>query len=104
MIRVPFFQVTESPAFCFSSLSLLPKAEEAEELKKELEGELIEYSVCKAAAEQLRRICVYGDVFVRPPEKLPVNKVFTGTIDPQLLVKAYLGMSAKARSMRPVRA
>ena len=41
---------------------------------------------------------------MRPPEKLPVNKVFTGTIDPQLLVKAYLGMSAKARSMKPVRA
>ena len=84
--------------------SLLPKAEEAEELKKELEGELIEYSVCKAAAERLRGICIYGDVFVRPPEKLPVNKVFTGTMDPQLLIKAYLGMSAKARSMKPIRA
>ena len=84
--------------------SLLPRAEEAEALKKELEGELIEYSVCKEAAERLKGLCVYGDVFVRPPEKLPVNKVFTGTMDPQLLVKAYLGMSAKARSMKPIRA
>ena len=84
--------------------SLLPKPEEAEELKKELEGELIEYSMCKEAAARLRELCVFGDVFVRPPEKLPVNKVFTGTIDPQKLVKAYLGMSAKARSMKPVRA
>ncbi len=84
--------------------SLLPRAEEAEELKKELEGELIEYSVCKEAAERLKALCVYGDVFVRPPEKLPVNKVFTGTMDVSLLVKAYLGMSAKSRSMKPVRA
>ena len=84
--------------------SLLPKAEEAEELKKELEGELIEYSMCKEAAARLRELCIFGDVFVRPPEKLPVNKVFTGTIDPKKLVDAYLGMSAKARSMKPVRA
>ncbi len=84
--------------------SLLPRPEEAEELKRELEGELIEYSVCKEAAERLRELSVYGDVFVRPPEKLPVNKVFTGTMDVSLLVKAYLGMSAKARSMKPVRA
>lgn len=84
--------------------SLLPQAEEAEEMKKELQGELIEYSACKEAAARLREISVYGDVFVRPPEKLPVNKVFTGNIDPQRLVDAYMGMSAKSRSMKPVRA
>ena len=84
--------------------SLLPQPEEAEEMKKELQGELLDYSACKAAAQRLSRQSVYGDVFVRPPEKLPVNKVFTGTIDPAKLVEAYLGMSAKARSMRPVRA
>lgn len=84
--------------------SLLPQAEEAEELKKELQGDLLEYSVCKQAAMRLREICVYGDVIVRPPEKLPVNKTFTGTIDPQRLVDAYMGMTAKARSIKPVRA
>lgn len=84
--------------------SLLPQAEEAEELKKELQGELIEYSVCKEAADALRKMCVYGEVFVRPPEKLPVNKVFNGSIDLGKLVSAYMGMTAKARRMRPVRA
>lgn len=84
--------------------SLLPQAEEAEELKKELQGDLLEYSVCKQAAMKLREVCVYGDVFVRPPEKIPVNKTFTGTIDPQKLVDAYMGMTAKARSIKPVRA
>lgn len=84
--------------------SLLPQAEEAEELKKELQGELIEYSVCKEAADALRKMCVYGEVFVRPPEKLPVNKVFNGSIELGKLVSAYMGMTAKARRMRPVRA
>lgn len=84
--------------------SLLPKAEEAQQLKKELEGELIEYSVCKAAAARLKRRCVYGEVFVRPPEKLPINKVFTGVMPPESLLQAYMGMTAKARRLRPPRA
>ncbi len=84
--------------------SLLPQAEEAEEMKKELQGELIEYSVCKEAAARLRRDCVYGDVFVRPPEKLPVNMTFTGNMPAQALIDAYMGMTAKARKMRPIRA
>lgn len=84
--------------------SLLPRPEEAEELKKELQGDLIEYSVCKQAAARLRELCVYGEVFVRPPEKLPVNKTFTGSVDPQKLIDAYMGMSEKSRRMKPVRA
>ena len=34
---------------------LLPRPEEAEQLKKELEGALIEYSMCKIAAADLAR-------------------------------------------------
>ena len=34
--------------------ALLPQQEEAEQVKKELEGALIEYSLCKIAAENLR--------------------------------------------------
>lgn len=84
--------------------SLLPQPEEAEEMKRELQGELLDYSACKAAAARLKLLSVYGEVFVRPPEKLPVNKVFTGTIDPQMLLSAYLGMNAKTRSLKPVKA
>ena len=65
---------------------------------------MIEYSACKQAAAKLREICVYGAVFVRPPEKLPINKTFTGTLDVQKLVDAYMGMSEKSRAIKPVRA
>jgi len=46
--------------------SLLPK-HESEQLKKELEGALIEYALCKAAAERLRNIWIAADIFVREP-------------------------------------
>lgn len=84
--------------------SLLPQAEEAEELKKELTGDLVEYSLCKQAAARLRELCVYGDVFVRPPEKLPVNKIFSGSISPNRLTEAYMGISGKKERAKPVRA
>ena len=53
--------------------SLLPQPEESKELKKELEGRIIEYSLCKKAAEKLKGLYVGGDVFVRRQVKLPVN-------------------------------
>lgn len=37
------------------TVSLLPQKEEAEQLKKELQGRLIEYSLCKKTAEIIDR-------------------------------------------------
>ena len=48
------------------TVSLLPKPEEAEEIKKELQGTLIEYSACKRAAEKLKAAFCGNDIFVRP--------------------------------------
>ncbi len=52
------------------SASLLPKPEEAERVKRELEGALIEYSLCQSAAGQLRERFIADDIFVRKPMKL----------------------------------
>lgn len=84
--------------------SLLPQDDEAKELKKELEGRIIEYSLCKMAAERLRENYVGGDVFVREPVKLPVNKTFTGEKEPVTLLNAYMGMSEKSRNAKPLKA
>ncbi|WP_294481112.1 segregation/condensation protein A [uncultured Ruminococcus sp.] len=84
--------------------SLLPKDDEGEELKKELQGSLIEYSLCKMAAARLKEQYAGGDIFVREPVKLPVKKVFTGEKDPQELLAAYMGMSEKARHSKPLKA
>ena len=84
--------------------SLLPHDEEAQTLKKELEGAIIEYSLCKKAAETLKEQYVGGDVFVRKPVKLPVNKTYSREHDPIVLYDAYMGLSEKARKAKPLKA
>ncbi len=83
---------------------LLPHDEEAEVLKKELEGRLIEYSLIKMAAEQLKEGYSGGNIFVRAPMELPVNKTYTREHDPEVLLEAYLGISKKVKETEPVRA
>lgn len=84
--------------------SLLPQDEEAEELKKELQGRIIEYSLCKMAAQRLKQEYVGGDIFVRAPVKLPVDKTYTGVRKPEALLEAYLGLSEKSRNSKPLKA
>ena len=84
--------------------SLLPHDEEARQLKKELEGRLIEYSMCKSAANNLKRNFAGGEIFVRQPVKLPVNKEYSRLHKKEELYNAYMGLSAKSRKAKPLRA
>ncbi len=58
------------------SASLLPKPEEAERIKQELQGALIEYALCQAAAKELREYFLADDIFVRKPMKLKTNQTY----------------------------
>ncbi len=80
--------------------SLLPKPEEAEQMKKELEGALIEYSVCKAAAKELASHYIGSDIFVRQPLKMKFDTVYDLVHEPEKLVQAYAAVSAGGR-IRP---
>ncbi len=84
--------------------SLLPQDEEAEELKNELQGRIIEYSLCKMAAKRLKQEYIGGEIFVRDPVKLPVDKTYTGERPPESLLEAYLGLSEKSRNNKPLKA
>lgn len=86
------------------TVSLLPSDDEAQELKQELQGKIIEYSLIKLAAQKLRDSYAGGDIFVREPVKLPVNKTFTGEREAEELLLAYMGMSEKARHSKPLKA
>ena len=86
------------------TVSLLPQDEEAQELKKELEGRLIEYSQCKLLAAMLAEKYAGGEIFVRKPEPVPVDKTYTREHDAQILLEAYLGLSEKARNEKPINA
>lgn len=74
--------------------SLLPQPEEAEKMKKELEGALIEYSICKIAAERLAEKYT-ADIFVRTPMKIKSDTVYSLAHSPERLVMAYQGISGR---------
>jgi segregation and condensation protein A len=77
------------------TVSLLPKPEEADEIKKELQGTLIEYSLCKKAAEKLRVMYEGDDIFVRSPMKIKLESVYKLKHPPEKLAEIYLNMNFK---------
>ena len=84
------------------SVSLLPVYEEAEELKKELTGELIEYRDCQLMAGKLANQTEGFDSFVRLPEQLDIDYTYTRLHDESELLKAYLNAAGrKLRNLPP---
>ena len=75
--------------------ALLPRPEEAEAVKKELEGALIEYSLCKIAAGNLRERYLGDVLFTRKPVSLPVDMTYRRTHEAGLLVQVYQSMGLK---------
>lgn len=75
--------------------SLLPQPEIAEQMKKELEGTLIEYSLCKIAAAKLAESYVGGNIFVRKPMKIKADMTYTLVHEPERLAEAYRAISFK---------
>ena len=87
------------------TVMLLPKQEEAQALKEELTGQLIEYAACKKAAVLLRKQYVGGDIFIHPPMQNLIDDAYTRVHEPQLLRKAYLAaIGRRARLLPPPKA
>ena len=82
------------------TVSLLPKPEEAEEIKKELQGTLIEYSACKRAAEKLKAAFCGNDIFVREPVKLKTDSVYKLEHPAGILAETFLNMHIKKFDFR----
>ena len=83
------------------TVSLLPRHEEAAELKKELEGQLIEYQRAKEAAKNLAALYQPSAVFVRRPAPVRSDPVFRGTAAPKKLREAYILAFGKAGRRLP---
>ena len=77
------------------TVSLLPRHEEAAELKKELEGQLIEYQRAKEAAKNLAALYQPSAVFVRRPAPVRSDPVFRGTASPKSCGKPTSSPSAR---------
>ena len=76
------------------SASLLP-SEEAEQMKRELEGALIELALAKAMAEKLRKRYLGDVVFVREPAKIEIDATYRRIHQPEELLLAYEQLSDK---------
>lgn len=84
------------------SVSLLPVYTEAEELKKELQGELIEYRDMKIIAQKLSETNTPGfDCFVREPVKMDIDQTYRRVHEPQELISAYISAAGKKISIPP---
>ena len=84
------------------SLSLLPSPEEGEQLRRELTGELIEYSACKRAAAELTLRTQGFDSIPRAPEEIECDMTYTRMHDPIELLSAYMRVvGKKLRRMPP---
>ena len=82
------------------TVSLLPKHEEAESLRQELTGQLLEYQECKRAAEMLAQRMNFG-TFIREPTELPVDRKYKRTHDPREILAAYLSAAGKGKRFLP---
>lgn len=77
------------------TLALLPAPEEAEDEKKELQGALIEYALCKNAAKKLADLFCGNDLFVRKQAKIKSEAVYRRIHTPDVLVNAFNNISMR---------
>ncbi len=86
------------------SVYLLPKNEEGEKLKQELQGQLIEYSQAKKASEMLREKFVGDSLFVREMQEIEVDLTYDNIHPVSDLINAYKQLSDRALSKAPPKA
>ena len=75
------------------SVYLLPKDDEGEKLKAELQGQLIEYSRAKRAAQMLRDRFIGDSLFLRPA--VEIKEDYTYSIDEwiqEIIRRANMGL------------
>ena len=80
------------------SFFLLPKSEEAERMKQELTGLLVEYSVCKEVAARLRARAEGLFTAVRRPAVIEQDRAYALRHEAALLAQAYDAIQGRSRA------
>lgn len=83
------------------SVSLLPVYTEAEELKNELQGELIEYRDMKLMAEKLSENTDGFSTYIRKQEKIEVDQTYKRFHEIGELFNAYISAAGKKLNQLP---
>lgn len=82
------------------SYFLLPKSEEAERLRDELTGQLIEYSACKAVAQKMKLMAENVFIVVREPMQVQIDTSYRILHDVNELYGAYINLMGKSSKKR----
>ena len=82
------------------SAMLLPKFEEAEEMRRELSGQLIEYQKCKKVAKLLSDNISF-DSFCREQAKIKADMTYERSHEPSYLTAAYLTAAGRGKAKLP---
>lgn len=83
------------------SVSLLPTHEEGDELKRELEGQLLEYQLCKLVAETMSGKYRGGVIYVREPAIIERDKIYRRDHITDELLEAYIVTIGKGKRRLP---
>lgn len=82
------------------SVMLLPKHEEAEELKKELEGQLLDYQECQKAAKLFGTMACY-DIYGREATAIEYDMTYTKLHNPNEIAQAFISAVGRGRRRLP---
>lgn len=83
------------------SVMLLPKyEEEAEELKKELTGQLLEYQECRKVAQMLTPLVSF-DTFTKEPSPVEFDLTYNRIHQPNDIALAYVGAVGRGKRRLP---
>lgn len=82
------------------SVMLLPKHEEAEELKKELTGQLLEYQECRKVAKMLTEMVTY-DLFSREPSEIEYDMTYNRKHASTDICVAYISAVGRGKRRLP---
>lgn len=84
------------------TVSLLPKHEEIEQLKEQLQGELLEYKICREMAEKLSAMTSGFDCFVKKESEFEFDKTYELTHNSEVVFEAYnMAVGRGLRKMPP---
>lgn len=95
------FLVMAARLVYIKTTSLLPVHDESDELKKELEGQLLEYQLCKLIANKMRDMYLGGVVFVREPTQQVPDMVYRREHNADELLQAYVIAAGKGKRRLP---
>ena len=80
---------------------LLPRHEEADEMRRELSGELMEYRICQEAARRLASHNIGGNLFIRSPAEIEPDMTYRRVHPKETILEAYLAAAGRGKRRLP---